>query len=654
MRKMSKLLKKTLLAAIILFAILAVAHSIFSVWSLNKTLVSEYRNEGIAITKTIANSSIELLFDTPYETIQSTIDAYLEIDEIAYVFVRNAEGEIIAHHFVPTIPDIFATPPQKKKELSEIYIIEKPIIKEFKIAGIGKVIDISSQILAGVGGEVHVGLKRKFIDDNIWWATVEELGIIGLFFIVTTILAYCLVDRISQDLNKLITGVQQVQKGNYDVHISVRDHNEIGLLAKAFNNMVATIHDYDQSLKQSLEELSRIKYAVDQSCIVSITDLNGNITYVNDKFCEISGYSQQELFGKTHSVIKAGCHKREFFQNLWSTITSGSIWRGEIKNKTKAGKYYWVETTIVPLIDDFSGQLLQYLAIQNDVTHQKLFQEKLENEVQERTVELALANDAICQLNKQLKAENIKIKAELHVARQMQQLILPNPEELKGIKELDIAGFMEPAEEVGGDYYDVLDTDGVVTIAIGDVTGHGLESGILMVMTQAIVRCLQELGEIDPITSLTTLNQTIYKNVQRMNSDKNLTLAILHYAQGIISLSGQHEETIVVRESGEIECIDTMDLGFPIGLDDDISNFIDHKIIKLNTGDGIVLYTDGITEARDINKKLYGQQKLCNVLHENWHLSSQEIQEAVITDIRHHIGKQRVFDDITLLVIKQL
>ncbi|MGB5769072.1 MAG: hypothetical protein WBM32_04270, partial [Crocosphaera sp.] len=168
MRKMSKLLKKTLLAAIILFAILAVAHSIFSVWSLNKTLVSEYRNEGIAITKTIANSSIELLFDTPYETIQSTIDAYLEIDEIAYVFVRNAEGEIIAHHFVPTIPDIFATPPQKKKELSEIYIIEKPIIKEFKIAGIGKVIDISSQILAGVGGEVHVGLKRKFIDDNIW------------------------------------------------------------------------------------------------------------------------------------------------------------------------------------------------------------------------------------------------------------------------------------------------------------------------------------------------------------------------------------------------------------------------------------------------------------------------------------------------------
>ncbi|HBL10770.1 MAG TPA: hypothetical protein DD379_05080, partial [Cyanobacteria bacterium UBA11162] len=143
-------------------------------------------------------------------------------------------------------------------------------------------------------------------------------------------------------------------------------------------------------------------------------------------------------------------------------------------------------------------------------------------------------------------------------------------------------------DEVGGDYYDVLDTDGVVTIGIGDVTGHGLESGILMVMAQTAVRTLKEIREQDPVRFLDTLNRTIYKNVQRMNSDKNLTLAILNYSNGRISISGQHEETLVVRKGGEIERIDTMDLGLPIGLDENIADLISHITVELELGDGIV------------------------------------------------------------------
>ncbi len=262
--------------------------------------------------------------------------------------------------------------------------------------------------------------------------------------------------------------------------------------------------------------------------------------------------------------------------------------------------------------------------------------------------------ELLIEKQKTLEEVNIRISAELNVARQMQELILPNPEELEAIKDLDIAGFMEPADEVGGDYYDVLYNDGIVTIGIGDVTGHGLESGILMVMTQTAVRTLKELREMDTVTFLATLNRAIYKNVQRMDSDKNLTLAILNYSERKMSLSGQHEEAIVVRSSGEIECIDTIDLGLPIGLDDEISDFVDQMVIELQPGDGIVLYTDGITEARDMDKSHYGLERLCDVIHGNWQLSSKEIQEAVIKDVRRHIGKQRVFDDITLLVIKQL
>jgi sigma-B regulation protein RsbU (phosphoserine phosphatase) len=277
----------------------------------------------------------------------------------------------------------------------------------------------------------------------------------------------------------------------------------------------------------------------------------------------------------------------------------------------------------------------------------------LEDKVQERTADLAKANEQISTLNEKLKEENLRMGAELDVARQIQQMILPKPEELADIEGLDIAGYMEPAHEVGGDYYDVLHTDGVVTLAIGDVTGHGLESGLLMLMTQTAVRILQEIRESDSVRFLDTLNRTIYKNVKRMNSDKSLTLAILNYAQGQISISGQHEETIIVRNGGHVERIDTMDLGFPIGLDDEIADFISHTTLELQPGDGVVLYTDGIPEAEDINKMQYGVEQLCEVISQNWHKFAQEIKDAVIADVRRHIGKQKVYDDITLLVLKR-
>jgi phosphoserine phosphatase RsbU/P len=279
--------------------------------------------------------------------------------------------------------------------------------------------------------------------------------------------------------------------------------------------------------------------------------------------------------------------------------------------------------------------------------------ETLEDKVKERTAELATANAEISALNERLKSDNLHMSAQLDILREMQQLILPKTEELAAIEDLDIAGFMEPADEVGGDYYDVLHADGVVTIGIGDVTGHGLESGILMVMAQTAVRTLQEIQEADPVRFLDTLNRTLYKNVQRMNSDKNLTLAILNYAEGRISISGQHEETIVVRKGGQIERIDTIDLGFPIGLDNDIADLISHTTVELQPGDGIVLYTDGIPEAEDINKEFYGLERLCSVISINWHKSAEQIKQAVIDDLQQFIGEQKVFDDITLVVLKR-
>ena len=154
---------------------------------------------------------------------------------------------------------------------------------------------------------------------------------------------------------------------------NIHDYFEIVIISTATIILVFAIYHHKQK-EVSVKELNDIKKVLNEASIIAVTDATGKIIFVNDKFCEISKYSKEELLGKDHRILKSGYHSRDFYENLWDTIMSGKTWRGEIKNKAKDGTYYWVKTIIIPKKDQ-NNKILGFTTVRTDITEQKNQQE---------------------------------------------------------------------------------------------------------------------------------------------------------------------------------------------------------------------------------------------------------------------------------------
>jgi sigma-B regulation protein RsbU (phosphoserine phosphatase) len=251
-----------------------------------------------------------------------------------------------------------------------------------------------------------------------------------------------------------------------------------------------------------------------------------------------------------------------------------------------------------------------------------------------------------------------RLERELEIATVIQTLLLPAQPALDGF---DVAARMVPAEEVGGDFYDLHTASAGSWIAIGDVSGHGVTPGLIMMMVQSMLSALSrqspEVGDkYTPREVLRVINGALHDNLRtRMHDDNYMTMVLLkHMGGGKFRYAGAHESILVFRRaSHQVDTLSTD--GTWLGLQDDIGPFIEEHDVELSPGDALVLYTDGVTEAKNPQGVQYNLDRLRDILIKQSSMSmpsAQKIRDGIIDDVMAWSRTRQ--DDVTVMVLRRL
>jgi PAS domain S-box-containing protein len=231
-------------------------------------------------------------------------------------------------------------------------------------------------------------------------------------------------------------------------------------------------------------ELANQKFALDQHAIVSITDTAGIIVYANDRFCEISGYSREELIGQNHRIVNSGTHPAELFRDMWNTITSGQVWRGEICNRARAGHLYWVSATIVPLLGDH-GTPEQYIAIRTEITDRRRMETQLSEQLHlvEELIEAiplpVYLKDTLGRYIRLNRAFELffHVRREEYIGRTLHDLLLPEDARVHAEKDAELfaakgtQSYEAMVHSCDGEIHDAIYRKAVLTRRDGSVSG---------------------------------------------------------------------------------------------------------------------------------------------------------------------------------------
>ena len=416
-------------------------------------------------------------------------------------------------------------------------------------------------------------------------------------------------------------------------YVSVRfDITEQKLMYEDLREHMEELASHEEELKQTFEELAVTNeqlmsvqadlksqvMAINNAAIVSVTDVQGNIIYVNDMFCTISGYTKDELIGKNHRMLKSGKQPDAIFDDLWKTISSGKVWRGLVLNKAKDGSFYWVHSVITPVIGE-DGKPVRYIAIRVDITkwmetNQALA--KAEKNVAALTSNLEAAVEL---LEKKLIKTEGDLGESLRYAARIQKTLLPTFKEVRDAvpNNYDVHVYNHPRDMIGGDFYWAGTVGSKSCLFFADAAGHGVPGAILSIIGLNLVqKLIMERALIMPSMFLQEFSKE-YSERLRQN-DSNNEFNVLDTLEGIlltfdkenIFLASANRPSVIVRKGQIIELEYTKRF---IGGNEsgNIEKSFKLTDVDMQSGDYLFLFSDGFqsqisgTEGRIMGKSMF-------------------------------------------------
>ncbi len=368
--------------------------------------------------------------------------------------------------------------------------------------------------------------------------------------------------------------------------------------------------------------------------IMILSDAQDNIISVNRQTEDLLGYSSNEL--KKKSLLDLIYESEAFIEKLKPVKNAKNT------NFQFDGNLITHKETHIPVkifcsdIKDMAGEVVGIVAVAHD-QRDTINLESTLKELQKTNQTLILTRDALW--------------GEMQIAKKIQTVLLPLKPKIHGYQ---ISAYLKPADEVGGDYYDVLNIDGRDWLIIGDVSGHGVPAGLVMMMVQTAIHVtIINFPDIAPSELLYKINTAITGNINKMGENKYMTITVFAIHQGgELTFSGLHQDLLIYRNATDtIDVIETN--GTWIGITDNIRGIMKDDFIKMEIGDILLLFTDGITESCEKRTKngicMFGDDKLIETFHKSCKKQVKEISDSIIDALVNY----ECTDDITIVILRR-
>lgn len=357
--------------------------------------------------------------------------------------------------------------------------------------------------------------------------------------------------------------------------------------------------------------LSAVAFETHDSIL--ITNKDGKILRVNESFSKLTGYTAEEIIGKTPSVLRSDRHDEKFYREMWSAISAAGFWSGELWNKRKDGHVYLQRLTITAVRNE-SGEITHYVGDGQDLT-------------QERHAEA--------------------IRAELLAASVIQKCLLPS--EVPCLPGVDIYGSVHPAGQVSGDFFNFVPIDeNSVLIVVADVSGHGLGPGLLMAQMQSFLCSMPDVC-FDPCEILNRANRYFC----RSDSGRFVTmfLGCLDVAARSFSYAGAGHQGYLLKANRDVRTLRATSM--PLGIEKSWSR-CDQQVAFLEAGDIILIPTDGIEEAIGPSGEFFGRNRMFDFVRDNAAKPAREIVETLCSAVGEFSDEATLKDDVTAVIVKVL